>query len=116
MKRCRDCGGLKPLTAFPPSKKNRDGRTTYCRPCSNIRARRSREKRREAEGRTVRRRPEVPAGMKYCPACQDAKSLSEFPRNRSHSSGYASYCKPCHNRKGRETYVRLYGSTREYHL
>ncbi|WP_091462479.1 endonuclease VII domain-containing protein [Micromonospora inyonensis] len=42
--------------------------------------------------------------------------LAEFPRNRSDSSGYATYCKPCHNTRTRETKKRLYGGTREYHL
>jgi hypothetical protein len=42
--------------------------------------------------------------------------LDEFPRNRSGNGGYGGYCKPCHNAKGKETYTRLYGSTREYHL
>jgi hypothetical protein len=44
------------------------------------------------------------------------KLLSDFPRNKSGHKGYGGYCKPCHNIKGRETYMRLYGSTREYHL
>jgi Recombination endonuclease VII len=32
------------------------------------------------------------------------------------SRGLIAYCKPCHTAKGKETYTRLYGSTREYHL
>jgi hypothetical protein len=42
--------------------------------------------------------------------------LEAFGRNRSSRDGYTSYCKPCHNAKGKQTYIRLYGSTREYHL
>jgi hypothetical protein len=42
--------------------------------------------------------------------------LEAFGHNRSSRDGYTSYCKPCHNAKGKQTYIRLYGSTREYHL
>ena len=38
------------------------------------------------------------------------------PQNRSSADGLATYCKPCHNAKGKAAYTRLYGSTREYHL
>jgi hypothetical protein len=42
--------------------------------------------------------------------------VDEFPRNRANADGLGGYCKPCHNAKGKETYTRLYGGTREYHL
>jgi hypothetical protein len=54
--------------------------------------------------------------MKRCPDCLQYKPLSEFPRNRRTKSGYATYCKPCHNARGTETRTRLYGSSRHYHL
>jgi hypothetical protein len=54
--------------------------------------------------------------VKWCPACQREKPRSEFGNNRATSDGRTAYCKPCHNAKGKETYTRLYGSTREYHL
>jgi Recombination endonuclease VII. len=54
--------------------------------------------------------------MRYCPDCKEIKSLGEFPRNRADSTGYASYCKPCHNARGREVKLRLHGGFREYHL
>jgi hypothetical protein len=75
-----------------------------------------RERKAAAEGRAIRARRQVPAGHRWCPDCQSIKPLEEFPRNRSGSGGYGGYCKPCHNAKGKATYVRLYGSTREYHL
>jgi hypothetical protein len=43
-------------------------------------------------------------------------SVDAFGRNRSSHDGLTAYCKPCHTAKGKETYIRLYGSTREYHL
>ena len=115
-KRCRDCGEIRPLDEFSPSRKNRDGRVSYCRQCLAVRHQRYRREKAAAEGRQLRERRRVPEGSRWCPACDSLKPLEEFPRNRSHRGGHGGYCKPCHNQKGRETYIRLYGSTREYHL
>jgi Recombination endonuclease VII len=52
--------------------------------------------------------------VKRCPDC--GKPLSEFPRNRRTKSGYATYCKPCHNGRGNESRRHLHGSSRHYHL
>jgi hypothetical protein len=41
--------------------------------------------------------------------------LDRFGRNRSSRDGLTAYCRPCHTAKGKQTYTRLYGSTREYH-
>ncbi|WP_233558698.1 endonuclease VII domain-containing protein [Micromonospora radicis] len=66
--------------------------------------------------REVKPAREVPDGHRFCADCGSVKPLAEFPRNRADSSGYATYCKPCHNTRTRETKQRLYGGTREYHL
>jgi 5-methylcytosine-specific restriction endonuclease McrA len=42
LKRCRDCGGQKPLGEFHRHADNRDGRASYCKPCVRERLRRSR--------------------------------------------------------------------------
>ena len=54
--------------------------------------------------------------MKRCPSCGRRLALSEFPKNRSSRDGLATYCKPCHNRIGRENREKRHGSTRHYHL
>jgi hypothetical protein len=54
--------------------------------------------------------------MKRCPDCGQWKALDQFPRNKNSKDGRHSYCKPCHNARGKETYERLYGGTRHYHL
>jgi hypothetical protein len=54
--------------------------------------------------------------MKRCPDCGETKALDEFPRNKNSKDGRHTYCKPCHNARGKETYERLYGGTRHYHL
>lgn len=53
---------------------------------------------------------------KRCPDCGQWKALDEFPRNKNNKDGHHAYCKPCHNARGKETYTRLYGGTRHYHL
>lgn len=53
---------------------------------------------------------------KTCPSCGKEKSLDEYPKNKNTSLGVATYCKPCHNKKGRESVRRLHGSGRHYHL
>jgi hypothetical protein len=54
--------------------------------------------------------------MKRCPDCGLTKPLEDFPRNKNSKDGRHTYCKPCHNARGKETYERLYGGTRHYHL
>jgi len=59
---------------------------------------------------------EEEAVFKICPDCEQRKSFEEFPRNRNSADGRHSYCKTCHNARGRETVQRLYGNSRHYHL
>jgi Recombination endonuclease VII len=115
-KRCPDCGEIKSLSAFTLSKKNRDGRGTYCRPCFNKRSRAHREKVATSEGRTIRRRREVPAGQKYCPRCESVQPEGCFGKNRASRDGLTAYCRPCHNAVTRRNVERLHGNTRDYHL
>jgi hypothetical protein len=116
MKRCRDCGEDKPLEDFSPAKKAADGRTSYCRGCLRLRHQRYRDAR---NGGVPARRSTAwasSAAVKWCPGCRQELDRERFGRNRSSSDGLTTYCRPCHNTKGKETYTRLYGSTREYHL
>jgi recombination endonuclease VII len=53
--------------------------------------------------------------MKRCSSCRQWKPLIEFPRNRRSKDGFHCYCKPCHNRIGREYKTRRYGGNRHYH-
>ena len=54
--------------------------------------------------------------MKRCPDCGETKALDEFPRNKNSKDGRHTYCKPCHNARGKETIERLHGNSRHYHL
>jgi hypothetical protein len=51
-----------------------------------------------------------------CPDCGEDKPPEQFPRNRNTKTGRATYCKPCHNARNRQTVKRLYGNSRHYHL
>jgi hypothetical protein len=116
MKRCRDCDQDKPLEDFSPAKKSSDGRTTYCRACLRLRHQRYRDARNGGQlGRRSAARASSP-DVKWCPGCRQELRRDDFGRNRASRDGLTSYCKPCHNAKSKETYTRLYGSTRDYHL
>jgi hypothetical protein len=116
VKRCLDCGDVKSLDEFPPSKRRLDGRGSYCRPCYGTRSRASYRKRQAEQGRTVSERRVAPDGQKWCNDCQTFKPLDEFGRNKNTKTGRASYCKDCHNKRSQDTRRLLYGGGREYHL
>ncbi len=116
MKLCRDCKALKLLGDFPPAKDRRDGRSSYCRDCMNVRSMRSRHKSREAQGRPVKPRRVIPPGHRWCPDCETVKPFADFPHNRSGRGGYGRYCLPCHNIRCRKNVIKNHGSTRERHL
>jgi hypothetical protein len=115
-KRCPDCGLDKPIHEFPHNGSRQDGTGYYCKLCFAKRYKTHRERKAAAQGRTIRERRVVPDGQRFCPDCKTQKPLEDFPRNKSGRQGRGSYCKPCHNAKTKETYTRLYGSSREYHL
>ncbi|MEV7628166.1 endonuclease VII domain-containing protein [Actinoplanes sp. NPDC089786] len=113
---CRDCGGIKPLTDFHASPKRKGGRGSYCKDCFNERSKRSYAKRvQEKFGRQVREGRTVPDGHRYCPDCEAAKPLTDFPQSKAGRGGYGGYCKPCHNFRGKASVERR-GGSREYHL
>jgi hypothetical protein len=99
-----------------PAKKAPDGRTYYCRACLRVRHQRYRDARNG--GAPARRTPAraTSSAHKWCPRCQTEKLRTEFGSNRTGSDGLTGYCRPCHNQAGKDTYTRLYGSTRNYHL
>ncbi|MDX6744276.1 endonuclease domain-containing protein [Actinocorallia sp. A-T 12471] len=118
-KRCRDCGESKAITEFGRYRQSPDRIHLYCKVCMSDRnAARYRERQAKA-GKTVRpfrRHLDVPAGQKYCPACQEIQPVANFGKNRAARSGLTAYCLPCHNRISRENVVKRHGSTRDFHL
>lgn len=53
--------------------------------------------------------------MKWCPDCQVQKPFSDFPKNKATQDGYAAYCKPHHNERGKASLGRN-GGAKNYHL
>lgn len=100
---------------FTRDKRRSDGLAFYCRAHARLRVRESKTRRlgpprsRHALGRVV------PDGSKWCPDCDTVKPLEDFPRTRASKSGRHSYCKPCHNSRGRATLENV-GGSRTYHL
>ncbi|GAB3839376.1 endonuclease VII domain-containing protein [Micromonospora andamanensis] len=111
---CPQCQRTLPLTEFYRNSRRVDGRAYYCKACATARSEASRRKR----GIAPARRPATPVGqgLKWCPDCEQIKPLGDFPSTTRKAGGRHSYCKPCHNARGKGTAQRLYGGTREYHL
>jgi hypothetical protein len=112
---CPDCGQLRPRSLFTRDKRRPDGVAFYCRDHARQRVRDSKERRlgppryRHAVGRNV------PSGSKWCPDCDTIKPLEHFPTTPASKTGRYTYCKPCHNARGRASLERV-GGSRTYHL
>lgn len=113
-KTCPECGRVLPLTEYHRNKRRPDGLAFYCKACATRRSEVSRRQR----GIAAKKRADVavPSGTKWCPDCKQIKPLDDFARTKRSASGYHSYCRPCHNARGKETVQRLYGNSRHYHL
>lgn len=114
-KYCPDCGHRLSVAMFTRDKGRPDGLAFYCRDHARQRLRESKARR---HGPPRSRHPldrVVPEGWKWCPDCDTVKLLSDFPRSRGNRNGRHSYCKPCHNARGRAT-LESVGGSRTYHL
>ena len=114
LKQCPECGRHLASSEFYRNRRRADGLAYYCKQCAAERSEASRRK----HGIKPQRKPSVPVpdGAKWCPDCDTVKPLTEFARRKTTTSGYHSYCLPCHAAWGNETRQRLYGGSREYHL
>ncbi|MGW7549049.1 endonuclease VII domain-containing protein [Streptomyces sp. NPDC054770] len=111
-KHCRKCGRDLPPAAFARDRNRRDGLQVHCRECVAEYGAAHYRRRREAIGKTVREKVDVPAGHKRCPQCEVVKPHSEWERNKTSSDGWASYCRACRAERNRVSYFkRKYGLT-----
>lgn len=114
MKRCPDCGQSKPVHAYGRNKTLPDGLSFYCRECSRARSAAWYRNHRQRLGHSVRSTEPSPPGQRRCAACSETKVVELFPKSRSASSGYQSYCKSCRSVQSRREYFRRqYGLTEE---
>jgi hypothetical protein len=117
VKLCADCLTTKPSEAFHSNARSRDGLAFYCRDCASKRSRQTYQRRVARQGgeATARLREQLPSGTRRCPDCDQVQDLEAFPLSAGAREGRGTYCKPCHNRRGRESRDRK-GGSREYHL
>jgi hypothetical protein len=112
---CRDCGEHRPVEEFWQDKRRTDGLAFYCKAHARRRWFESRDRRVGEPKHRFAREAVVPDGFKWCPDCGTVKPLEEFPKTRASASGYSSYCKPCHNVRGKLSKHKV-GGSRTYHL
>jgi hypothetical protein len=114
-KLCPDCGEERPVDEFTKDRRRRDGLAFYCREHARQRLRESKIRRMGPPSRRHAVGRDVPDGFKWCPDCDAVKPLAEFPRTRASRSGVYTYCKPCHNVRGKAAKDKV-GGSRTYHL
>ena len=114
-KYCRDCGKEQPLHEFTRNSNSRDGYAFYCKDHARRRHRASRDARTGSPRRRHPRDIAVPDGHKWCPDCGQVLPFTEFGMNAASKNGRTSYCKPCHNARGKHA-KELVGGERTYHL
>lgn len=111
-RQCRSCERDLPLAAFARNKDRPDGLQVWCRECVAQYSAARYRRRREAEGKTVCEKVDVPEGHKLCRACGEVKPHSEWHRKRSAPDGLASRCKACRAVLLRQDHLkRKYGLT-----
>lgn len=115
VKYCPDCGVQRPVTSFTSDRRRKDGLAFYCRDHARKRVRESKERRLGPPKHRYIVDRDVPEGHKWCPDCDTVKPLEEFPRTRRSTTGRHTYCRSCHNVRGRESLAKA-GGSRSYHL
>lgn len=86
-KKCSSCMKIKKLERFSTDKRNSSGRTSQCRVCCRMWARK----------RPKRKTPKPTTGEKRCPRCDETLGVSEFYAKGDSKTGLMSHCKECHN-------------------
>ncbi|MDX3687690.1 endonuclease VII domain-containing protein [Streptomyces sp. NPDC017201] len=109
---CSGCKRDLPLPSFASDKNRRDGLQPRCRGCVAAYGAAHYRRRREAQGKPVRERVDVPQGHKECRTCGEVKPHSEWHRNSTATDGLATRCKACKAIQGRAGHLkRHYGMT-----
>ncbi|MYQ48144.1 recombination endonuclease VII [Streptomyces sp. SID4985] len=109
-KRCGKCGRDLAPAAFARDRNRHDGLQAYCRECVARYSAAHYRRRREALGKPVREKVDVPFGHKLCRACGEVKPHSEWNRNATASDGLSTRCRSCRAARGRQDHLkRNYG-------
>ncbi|MDX3531554.1 endonuclease VII domain-containing protein [Streptomyces sp. ID05-39B] len=111
-KRCSGCKRSLSPAAFARDRNRSDGLQVRCRECVAQYSAAHYRRRRDAIGKSVREKVDVPAGHKLCRTCREIKPHSEWHRNASASDGLSTRCKACRAVRGRQDHLkRQYGIT-----
>jgi hypothetical protein len=111
-KRCSGCKRALPVTAFAKDRNRNDGLQVRCRECVAEYGAAYYRRRRDAIGKPVRDKVDVPAGHKLCRTCGEVKPHSQWHRNATASDGLSTRCKACRAVQGRQGHLkRQYGIT-----
>jgi hypothetical protein len=109
---CSGCGRTLPLKSFAADRNRRDGLQPRCRECVAEYSAAHYRRRREAVGKAVREKVDVPSGHKLCRTCGEIKPHSVWHRNATASDGLSTRCKACRAIQGRGDHLkRKYGIT-----
>ncbi|WP_199548794.1 endonuclease VII domain-containing protein [Streptomyces sp. N35] len=112
LKRCPKCSRTLPPSSFAADRNRQDGLQAHCRECVAEYSAAHYRRRREALGKTVREKVDVPDGHKLCRTCGEIKPHSEWHRNATASDGLSTRCKTCRAVQGRADHLkRQYGLT-----
>jgi hypothetical protein len=116
---------MKADSDFPPNDKMRDGLDSQCRDCRRERARESYHRRRgqTTPSRSTTNRPQGPRVYddlgdllaKTCADCDRMLPVDQFGKNKRTRDGLTTYCRECHNVRGRKS-LEANGGARHYHL
>src|SRR3954453_18989379 len=112
---CPDCDNSRPVSEFTKDSRRPDGLAFYCAVHARRRVRESKRRRLGEPRRRHLVEADVPEGHKWCPDCGIVKPFDAFPRTRASASGCYTYCKPCHNIRGKASKDKV-GGSRTYHL
>ncbi|MFG3283609.1 endonuclease VII domain-containing protein [Streptomyces sp. NPDC048111] len=114
VKKCTGCKRTLSLDSFAADRNRRDGLQVRCRECVAEYGAAHYRRRREAEGKSVREKVDVPPGCKECRSCGEVKPHSEWHRNVTASDGLSTRCKACRAIEGRAGHLkRQYGITED---
>lgn len=87
-KTCGLCGESKPASEFYKKPDVKDGLAWACKPCLRIYVR-------TRYGAKFRRRPLLPDGHKFCPACKRVLLREAFDGNEGRRDKLQVYCREC---------------------
>lgn len=93
-KKCSQCGQVKPLGLFGPSKNSKDGYASYCKQCGR--------KRQNEYNERIKSSKKVIPTVKFCSSCKQTLPASEFNTCNQRKDGLFIYCKTCQNKKNKE--------------